>query len=463
MVLHILRVPCILQSNSVTDALVTFNLKETKSILNLAWPVMLSRAAAFLIITVDTAMCGRYSTDALAYYGISSAPMLPALLVGIGMLVGIALLTARAEGARQCEACGKVWRVGLIHAMALGIVSGIILQFGEQILLLAGQSEYLATGGGVVLKMHGYGMAGLLCAIATTLFLEGLQRPFAGMVVMFASNVLNVALNWMFIYGNLGVPEMGAEGAALATAIVRWVTFFTLAAYVLYALDRKEYGLLARISKSELRQTSKNLRVLGYPAAVAHSLESSSFSVMTLFAGFLGVLQTAVWSATMQLIALAFMFALGFSMAASVRVANHTGQRNFKDIPSAGWTAAVLGALVMTLICIAYLAAPNFFAAIYSDDAEVVAATAGVIVITAFVMIPDGLQTVLVGALRGLQDMWFITLSMLVSWWLVMVPIAYYAGVVQNGGATALMLSIGIGAIVAVFMLGARFKYKCRN
>ncbi len=423
---------------------------------------MLSRAGAFLIITVDTAMCGRYSTDELAYYGISGAPMLPALLVGIGMLVGIALLTARADGANQCATCGQVWRVGMLHALVLGIATGIILQFGEQILLIAGQSEFLAAGAGPVLKMHGYGMAGLLCGIATTLFLEGLQRPTPGMIVMFGANIVNVGLNWLLIYGNLGFPEMGAEGAAFATAIIRWLSFAALAAYVLYAVDRVKYGLLMRISKSGLKQLSKQLRHLGYPAALAHSLESSSFAIMTLFAGLMGVVQTAVWSASMQLIALAFMFALGFSMAASVRVANHIGQHDFKSIPYAGWIAAGLGTLVMSAIGVAYFSVPEFFSSIYSDDADVIAATAIVVVITAFAMIPDGLQTVLVGALRGLQDMWFITLSMFVSWWVVMLPIAFYAGVSQDGGPAALMISVGIGALVAVCMLGARFRHKCR-
>ncbi len=423
---------------------------------------MLSRAGAFVIITIDTAMCGRYSTHELAFYGIASAPLIPALLIGIGMLLGVALLTARADGANQCGACGQVWRIGLIHALILGIITGILLQFGEQILLLGGQTELLAEGGGEVLKMHGLGMAGLLCVIATTLFLEGLQRPVPGMIVMLGANILNIFLNWMFIFGNLGVPELGAQGAALATSIVRWLSFFALAGYVLYSVDKVKYGLINRIPKATMMQLSKRLRQLGYPAAIAHFMESTSFSVMTLFAGIMGVLQTAAWSAAMQLIALAFMFALGFSMAASVRVANHTGQRNFKNIPSAGWIAVALGTFVMLVIGAMYLAQPEFFARIYSDDSQVVVATAALIVITAFVMVPDGMQAVLVGALRGLQDMWFITLSMFISWGVVMIPIAYFAGIKLNGGPEALMISVGIGAMVAVCMLGARFKQKSK-
>lgn len=438
------------------------NVSEARSILNLAWPVMLSRAGAFIIITVDTAMCGRFSTDELAYYGISGAPLLPALLIGIGMLVGIAILTASADGANTPVSCGHIWRIGLLHAMILGFLLGLTLQAGEQILALGGQSDAMAEGGGRVLRMHGWGMPGLLGVIATTLFLEGLQRPFAGMVVMLGANLVNFVLNWIFIFGNLGAPAMGAEGAAFATTIVRWLSFFALAAYVLYSVDRVKYGLLSRIPAKSFREISRKLRQLGYPAALAHCMESSSFAVMTLFAGIMGVLQTAVWSAVMQLIAIAFMFALGFTMAASVRVANHIGQRNFADVGQAGWISALLGTVIMIIFSVLFFVAPSFFSTIYSNDPAVIMLTAPVVVLAAFAIIPDGLQAVLVGALRGLQDMWFITLTMFVSWWAVMLPIAYFTGVHQGGGPAELMISVAFGAAVAVCMLAARFRYKCR-
>ena len=417
----------------------------------------------FMIITIDTAMCGWAGTNELAYYGIASAPLFPALLIGIGMLLSVAIFTAGADGAGKYEECGQIWKVGVIHALILGVLLGVLLLFGELFLSITGQSQELAEGGGRVLVMHGYGMAGLLAMIATSLFLEGLQRPLPAMFVMVGANILNIALNWVFIFGNLGAEASGAEGAALATTIVRWASFLSLATYILLALDTIKYGIRQKLELVRLRIISKRMRALGYPAAIAHFMESASFSVMTLFAGLLGILATAVWSVTMQLIAIAFMFALGFTMAASVRVANHVGSRNWSRIPRAGWTAAALGSVVMIIIGVAYYFGPEFFASLFTDDSLAIATIIPVIIIAAFVMLPDGLQAVLVGALRGLQDMWFITLTMITSWWLVMLPTAYYFAIVKQYGTIALISCVGGGAIVSCLMLAIRFYLKSKG
>ena len=436
---------------------------ETWAILRLAWPVMVSRAGMFMIITIDTAMCGWAGTNELAYYGIASAPLFPALLIGIGMLLSVAIFTAGEDGAGKFEECGQIWKVGVLHALVLGVLLGMLLMFGETFLMLTGQGQELAEGGGRVLVMHGYGMAGLLAMIATSLFMEGLQRPLPAMFVMVGANILNIALNWVFIFGNLGTEATGAEGAALATTIVRWASFLSLATYILLTLDTLKYGIRQKLQFVRLRKISKRLRALGYPAAIAHFMESASFSVMTLFAGLLGILTTAVWSVTLQLIAIAFMFALGFTMAASVRIANHVGSRNWARIPRAGWTAAALGSVVMVLIGIAYYSGPEFFASLFTDDALAITTIIPVILIASIVMLPDGLQAVLVGALRGLQDMWYITLTMIISWWLVMLPSAYYFAVVKHYGAIGLISCLGGGAIVACLMLATRFYLKSRN
>ena len=251
------------------------------------------------------------------------------------------------------QTVGVIWRVGLVHALVIGIVLGILMQFGEQFFLLVGQGAELSQGAGRVLAMNGLGLAGLLCIITTSLFLEGLQRPVPAMVVVVGSNFLNIYLNWVLIFGNHGAPAMGAEGAALATSIVRWVAFFALLAYVFYAVDRVKYGILIKIS--QFREFSKNLRQLGYPTAIAHGMESASFLVVTLFAGYMGVLQTAAWTIGMNLITLAFMVALGFAMAASVRVANYLGQNDPHTAAASGWTALTLSLVCLGLIMALFL------------------------------------------------------------------------------------------------------------
>lgn len=424
--------------------------------MRLAGPVLMSRTAAILIVTIDVAMCGYAGTREIAYYGLANGPHVTLILVGIGAVLPVAILTASYDGAGNCANCGAIWRVGLVHALVIGIVLGIMMQFGEHFFRLVGQNAELSHGAGRVLAMNGLGLAGLLCIITTSLFLEGLQRPVPAMLVAVGSNFLNIYLNWVLIFGNHGAPAMGAEGAALATSIVRWVGFFVLLGYVFYAIDRVRYGILMKLT--QFREFSKNLRQLGYPTAIAHGMESASFLVVTLFAGYMGVLQTAAWTIGMNLITLAFMVALGFAMAASVRVANYLGQNNPQTAAASGWTALMLSLACLGLILVLFLSAPEFLARIYTQDPDVLSIAVPTVVVAGIILIVDGLQAVGVGVLRGYQDMWFITRALIITFWAVMIPLAWVFGFHMDGGPQGLMWSVGVACIVAVTMLITRFR-----
>ena len=277
---------------------------------------MLGRAGLLILTLVDTAMTGHAGTLELAYYALAMAPQLTIMLIGIGSLLGTVILTAQADGAGRTQECGTIWCVAMLHALVYGLGLWLLSYAGEWFLTLTGQSADLARGGGEVLVMFAWSLPAMLLYVATTFFLEGINRPVPSMLVMLFANVLNVGLNWVLIYGHWGLSPMGAEGAALATSLVRWVMFLSLAIYVLLRIDRQRYGVV-----SALREPwccGRKLRRIGYPTALTQGLESSAFSAMTLFAGWLGALQVAAFQVTMSLIALVFMFALGFSTAASV-------------------------------------------------------------------------------------------------------------------------------------------------
>lgn len=423
--------------------------------LRLAVPVMFARAGALVIVAVDAAMSGHAGSAELAHYGLASAPQVPLMLVGIGLLLGIVILTAQLDGAGSGAECGAVWRVGLVHAAAYGVVLGLLCQVGEEFLLLTGQAPELAHGGGRVLALFGWGMPGMLLFIATIFFLEGIHRPLPGMAAMLCANLLNAGLNWVFIYGHWGFTAMGAEGAALATTLVRWFLFLFVAAYVLLRVDRDAYGILRPIT--ELRALGRRMRRLGYPMALGHGLESSAFSTMTLFAGLLGAAQVASYTIAMNLVALVFMLALGFSTAAGVRVANHVGRGDAHGLRLAGWVAVAIAALVLGLVSLVFANAPGWLAAWFSRDAAVVTLAASTILVAALALVPDGLQAVLIGALRGLADVWPATLILMTAFWGVMVPLGYWLAVAQGGGAPMLMLAVFGGALVAAVSLALRF------
>jgi len=423
--------------------------------LQLALPVMLGRVGILIMVAVDTAMTGREGPVELAYYALAMAPQIPMLLVGIGLLLGTVVLTAQADGAGDTRACGRIWRVALLHAAGLGLLFIVLSQGGERFLAFSGQSPELARGGGRVLIMLAWGLPGVLLFSASTFFLEGISRPLPGMFIMLAANILNAILNWIFIDGNLGAPALGAEGAALGTSIVRWCMFAAIVAYVWTRLDRNKYGLTP--GRADDRHAGRRLRRIGFPMGLAHGLEASAFSTLTLFAGLLGAVEVSGYLVSMNLVATSFMGAIGFATAASVRVGNAVGRRDMHGARTAGWVAVAAAAAIMVILGILFFTLPGPLIAIYVSDPRIAAVAAPTLLVAAFVLLPDGTQAVLIGALRGTTDVWPATALYLFSFWVVMVPYGYYLGVVRGGGAPALMQAILVGCVAASVLLGWRF------
>ena len=429
------------------------HLRET---MRLASPVMFARLGVLTIVVMDTAMSGHASGDDLAYYAVAAAPQIPLLLVGIGLLMGTIVMTAQAIGAGNPERCGAIWRTALAHAIVAGAVMAIACAFGESFLLAAGQPEDIAAGGGRVLAALGFGLPGVLLYVATSFFLEGIGRPVPGMVIVIGANVLNIGLNWLLIFGHGGFPALGAEGAAFATSIVRWCMFAAAALYVLRFISRRRFGITTASDPAE--RLGPRMRRVGLPMGIAHGLEASAFATMTLIAGVLGAAEVGGYSIPMNLLALAFMGAIGLSTAASVRVGNAVGRGDLAGVRWAGWVAVGLAAVYLAVVAVAFSLARSWLATLYTTDAAVLAIAAPAILVGALATIPDGVQAVLMGALRGASDVWPATVLYVFAFWIVMVPLGYWLAVPRAMGAPGLMMAVAAGATVATVLLGWRFR-----
>lgn len=429
--------------------------------LRLAIPVMLSRAGLIFLVLIDSAMTGNAGTLELAYYSLGSAPQFIMMLVGLGALLGTIVLTAQAVGAKRCEDCGQVWIVAMQHAAGYGLLMLLLAHGGEWFLLATGQTPDLARGAGQVIILFAYSLPAMLMFIATTLFLEGINRPLPGLLVMFFANIVNAGLNWILIFGHLGLPAMGADGATLATTIARWFMVIAICGFVLLSIDRKKYGI--NNDRTKRRKFGRQLRRLGYPMALGQGLESGSFGSMMFLAGWVSPVTVAAYQINLSLISLVFMFSQGFATAASVRVANAVGRGDPAGARTAGWTAVLLAVLVLAIWSIVFILIPERLATIYTNDQAVLTAAVSALIFAAFVIVPDGFQAVLIAALRGLSDVWPATLLFFIAFWLVMVPAAYWFAVYMQQGVVGLIRGMLLGCIVAAVLLAVRFHWATRH
>ena len=427
----------------------------------LALPVMVSRAGMVVMITVDSVMSGWAGANELAYYGIALAPQGTLLVIGFGLLLGTTVLTAQADGAGQRETCGRVWRLAMLLALILGVADWAAASAGYDILLWLGQDDHIAAGGGATLRMFGSGMPAVLLFVATLCFLEGIGRPKPGMVVTLGANILNVGLNWIMIFGHWGFPAMGAPGAALATSITRWAMFGALLLYVLTMPGHRRYGVRASLA-GHYGLLRKMLR-LGGPLALATGIESSAFSAAAIFAGWLGGISLAGYQIAANVTVLAFMLAVGVSTATAVRVGNAVGRGDAGAVERAGWAGFGIIVAVMAIVALALGMTRATVASLFNGDPAVIAVAAGGLSVVAFMMIVDGLQCVLAGALRGVADTIVPSAIYGLSLWVVTVPATYFLGIRFGFGIEGLLWGLVAGLILACALLGWRFHVVSRR
>ena len=422
--------------------------------IGLALPVMISRAGLVIMIAVDTFLC-RGSTAELAYFGGSVQPQSILQSTGIGLLIGTIVLSAQADGAGDKHHCGGLWRLSLLVGGGLGLAFAAILALGDTLMHWLGQPADIAAGSGAALRYFALGMPGLMLFAACNFFLEGISRPWPGTVIMLSGNIVNLLLAWPLVEGAFGLPPLGASGAALATSLTRWVMFAAVLLYIRRLPDRQAYGI--GTGTKWLRGDLRRLLALGLPLGFAVALESSCFMSMIVMAGWLGTAALATMHTAINLTSLVYMLTTGLSTAAAIRVANAIGRGSWRDASTAGWVAVALEALVMGAIGLAIYFGAAAIAHSYSGDATVLALLRPVLLLTAAMIIIDGLQGVLMGVLRGTSDTLIPTIIYGLSFWAIGVPIGYIFGFRHGMGPMALMSGLAVSLTIATALLAWRF------
>jgi len=433
------------------------HLRETA---RLAVPVMLSRAGLVLMLTVDTSIVGHLTFAGLQLAALGAALVAQTVLqtAAVGLLIGVIVRTAQLDGGGKSAECGQIWRLGVLLAVLIGGLYALLLAPGTTILgAWLGQPVEVAEAGGPVLRALGLGMPGLLVFIACAHFLEGINRPIPPMLLMLVANLLNAGLAYALANGALGLPALGVLGVAIGTSVTRWVLGLGGILLVLVLVDRRRYGVSARLSHGFAGMLS--LLRLGLPLAAAIGLETACFAMIVNISGWLGPVSLATMYAAINYTSFVYMLTIGIATAAAVRVGNAVGREDWKSAQRAGWIAVALSGAVMALagLLTAMLAGPA--ARILTNDpavlADLVPLLAGIVSV---LVVVDSLQGVLMGALRGCADTLLPTVIYGVSFWVIGVPAAYWWGYHQELGPSALTWALIAALGAAALALGWRFQ-----
>jgi MATE family multidrug resistance protein len=421
--------------------------------LALGLPVAGTQVSTMLIGVVDAIMVGHVSVDAMAAAALANVWIWATFMFAQGMLMGLDPVVAQAHGAGDGERAGRALHSGVAMALVLSVALGLLWLATERILLLSGQDPELARGAHLYTIVQIPSIPFFLVYTALRQYLQGREYMRPALFVILGANVLNVLFGWSLIFGHLGSPALGLVGAGIAACLTRVVSGVGLVALVAgFGLHR---GAWVPFGRGSLRASDlREVVAFGIPIAIQVSLESWAFSGAALLVGHLGSTALAAHTIALNLASLSFMMPLGISQGAATRVGNLLGAGQPAAAQRAAWVSLALGAGVMALAALAFVAFREGLPRLYTPDGAVIAACAAILPIAAAFQIFDGTQAVGCGILRGMGRVRPAVAFNLIGYWLIGLPLGGWLALRGGHGLAGLWWGLALGlALVATSLV----------
>ena len=426
----------------------------------LAAPVAFVQLGMMLMGVVDTLMLGRLSATALAAGALGHICTAFLLMLGVGILSALDPLVSQAYGAGDREAVGAHLQRGIVLAVAVSIPFGLFLWDTQGMLRAFGQPEAVVVDSAAYARAIIWGLPAYYLFVAFRQPLQAMSVVRQAVAAIVFGNLLNVAANWLLIFGHLGLPAMGVRGSAYATSISRWGMFF----WLLLASRRQLAPFWSGFNAAalDLKRYLRLLRI-GLPIGFHQSIEVLLFSAVALLMGRMGVAALAGHQIAINLASLSFMVPLGISGAAATRVGNAIGRRDMPGARRAAMASLLLGGGVMVVFATIFAVFPGPLARLYTKDVPTLAMAAALLPIAAVFQVFDGLQVVGTGVLRGAADTAFPAVLALLGFWAVGLPSGWLLGFRFSQGATGLWWGLTIGLAAVALLLLARIAARFRG
>ena len=437
-------------------------LKESRAVLHLSVPLALTQIAHMAISTTDVVMMGWIGADALAAGTLTSHFYWFFVAFAMGMLTGATPVMAQHLGARRFRRIRPAFRNAAWLALMLAVPVAMAAWFSGTLLGWLDQDPEIASAGQSYLRHMVFGLIPGLWLVVVTELLVVHGRPRAVLVVTLGGIGLNAVLDYMLMFGNWGAPELGLDGAGIASAGVNFCMFVALAAYALSLRQLKRYRLLGRFWRIERPVFFEIMRV-GTPIAVTEVAEMGLFIATSLLMGLLGTEVLAAHGVTAQCYAIFFMIPVGLAQAGAVRVGLAAGAVSRDDVARAGWTASAMAGIAATVLVSFFCLAGSDITGLILDpeipeNASAAALAVTLLRVASFFMIFDAVQIASRGALQGLKDTKVPMFIALGTSWGVGLPSAPALGFWADLGGLGIWLGMATAMLVASALLVSRLK-----
>ncbi|MEJ6793259.1 MAG: MATE family efflux transporter [Lacinutrix sp.] len=441
--------------------------KEFKYNWKLAAPVMLGMLGHTFVSFVDNIMVGQIGTAELAAVSLGNSFMFIAMSLGIGFSTAITPLVAEADSAQDFKGGKSALKHGLFLCSLLGVFLFLLLFFAKPLMYLIQQPVQVVELAMPYLDLVAFSLIPLIIFQAFKQFSDGLSMTKYPMYATILANVINVVLNYLLIFGKFGFPELGIVGAAYGTLVSRFIMLW----YLWYLLKKKEKSK-AFVTNIKLFVLDKLILIkiinLGAPSAMQMFFEVAIFTAAIWLSGLLGKNPQAANQIALNLISMSFMVASGLGVASMIRVGNQKGLKKYHELRRVAFSLFLLGTLFAIGFALLFAIFRNYLPRIYvdfddvvnfDDNMEVVSIASKLLLAAAIFQISDSIQVLVLGALRGLQDVKIPTLITFISYWLVGFPISWFLGKEEAYASFGIWLGLLAGLTTASILLYIRFNY----
>lgn len=433
----------------------------------LGLPLIGSHVAQMLVHLTDTIMVGWYGVEELAAVVLASSIFFVFFIVGSGFAFAVMPMAANAMGSGDQRQVRRAVRMGLWISVAYCAALMPVLWFFEALLLAIGQEAHTASLAQDYMRIAQWGMLPAMLIMVLKSFLSALERPGIVLWGTLVGAVVNALVNYMFIFGHWGAPELGLRGAAIASLATQTLTFGVVAVYAQVLPSLRPYAIFTRIWRSD-RQALYEVFMLGWPIGTTMLAEVGLFATAAIMMGWIGTVELATHGIVIQIASMSFMIYLGLSNVATIRAGNALGRRDRSGIHRSALTVTILQLAVAAASIVLFLAAPEWLISLFLDASDpdspaIVAYGVGLLALAAAFQVVDGLQVVYLAVLRGLKDTRVPMICALVSYWIIGIPVSYVLGLTLGYGGYGIWIGLVLGLVFAAASLIWRFVHLMRR
>ncbi len=431
------------------------NRLDIKKTIILAWPVILGQLSHIALGVTDTLMVGKLGVTPLAAAALANSYFVLPLTFCFGLASAIAPLAAKYRAQDNEYLNGALLFNGFLSLLAFGLFFCVFLLLGKIFLPYLNQPENVVEESLAYIDYLAVSVVPIAIYLHFKNFIEGFEWMMPALWIGVASIPINALLNYIFIYGHFGVPAYGLEGAGIATLLTRSSMLIVILMVIFKSKLRNFLFLSLRLRWNSI----KKVLSIGIPAGTQYVFEAGAFVISALFMGMLGEKELAAHQVAINIASVPFMISIGISAAASIRMGNLLGNSNWPQIRITGRNIIIITTALMvvtsTLLAIGYRWIPT----LYIDHQEVLRMASHMLIIAAIFQISDGVQAVLIGLLRGLEDVVWPTAFTLIAYWIIAIPLGAYLGFRTDLNYMGIWLGLLIGLSISATMMILRFNY----